>query len=695
MRTFLKNAWIPFKISAAMVSGLCGLEAAGFYLTGVSYPYSEFLSAVAAGLVMAALFAVAASAFTAFFKQVEPVIPKLASVSGSLALLYLLLVLWLRGFAFTPSHPRWFILLGLLVLLVIVAGLGRMLWYYLTRVYSDLAKARFQALAPMSVLCVGLYSVAYASVSEAGNLALAALAILLLFVIGQYTAIRFIWARSRIRFVKWGGRLQILLLAVIPVWALMGAAVQYKNEHKPAAAPPGSPSVILITIDTLRADYLSFNNPKIPPTPVMDALARDGVNFTHVMAPGTWTEPSGASIVTGLNPKAVGAAFFPTGLDADYTGPLPDAVTLAQVFAENGYVTAAFVDNTWLSPSRGYDKGFRSFELMGDVKLLPRFLIARSFETVYRPFHPYARHRGAQLTDRALAWLNDRPQGPFFLWVHYLDPHLPYEANDEYPTRTKPGPRGIQFAMTRYMFLHPEAYEADKQDIQFVRERYDGEVRFADAQVGRVISWLKQHDLYDESVICLSSDHGEELWEHQTFTHGHNYYDVTIHVPLAIKLPGRKSAGTVITPWVSNHRLGATLLDAAGIKSRFPGASLLPCLNDPMCGDATFFGRFWTTECSIFGGQVAAVGDIQGKKAIFSYDGTLKCYDLAADPEEQHPFDESVCPWPQDAPGPREVLKIFRDKDQEIFKALGGETARRTASTGEERRRLKALGYIQ
>jgi len=203
-----------------------------------------------------------------------------------LALLYLLLVLWLRTFAFTAQHPRWFSLLGLLVLLLIVAGLGRMLWYYLTSVYSDLIKARFQALAPMSALCVGLYSVAHASVSERGNLTLCALGILLLFVIGQYTAIRVIWSSSRARFVKWGGRLQFVLMTVVPAWALLGAALEYRGEHRPATAAAGSPSVILLTIDTLRADYVSPNNPAAAPTPAMEALARDGINYTHVMATG-------------------------------------------------------------------------------------------------------------------------------------------------------------------------------------------------------------------------------------------------------------------------------------------------------------------------------------------------------------------------------------------------------------------------
>jgi arylsulfatase A-like enzyme len=695
MRSYLKNAVVPFKISAAMVAGLCGLEAAGFHLAGVPFRYSGFLLAIALGMALALVFAAAAAGLVRLFRQFEPSLARLASVCGSLALLYLLLVLWLRSFAFTSHHPRWFSLLGLMALLLIVAGLGRMLWYYLTSVYSDLVTARFQALAPMSVLCVGLYSVAQASITDRGRLTLSILVILLLFVIGQYTAIRVIWSSSRTRFVKWGGRLQIVLIAAVPVWALFGAALEYRDAHRPGTAPAGSPSVILITIDTLRADYVTPNNPAAPPTPAIAAFAKDSINFTHVMAPGDWTVPSVSSLVTGLSPRASGGGFLLTHLEDDYTGPLPEALTLAQVFADQGYVTAGFVTNAWLNSTHGFDKGFRFYEVMGDASLSPPFLIARGFKMVYLPFRPLGPFSGSRLTRRALQWLEHRPAGPFFLWLHYIDPHLTYLAHPEYPVKDKPGPRGLQFAMSRFLLLRTEAYELGSPDVRFVRERYGGEVQYEDEQVGRVISWLRGHGLYQDNLVVLSADHGEELWEHETFTHGQNFYDVTIHVPLMVKLPGEKHAGTVVTPWVSDSRLGATILQAAGIKSRFPGTSLLACLDGPLCGDTTLFGRFWTTERSLFGPQTVAVGDRDGKKAIFFYDGTMKCFDLAADPEEKHPFGEADCPWPRDAPGPREVLKTFQENDQKIFRGLGGETAALSPAGAEERKRLKALGYLQ
>jgi len=551
-------------------------------------------------------------------------------------------------------------------------------------------------MAPVSVVCAGLYSVAYASIAEISNLAMATLGILVLFLAGQYLTIRFIWGRKRDRFVKWGARIQVTALLLACAFAGIGFIVENAGENRPASAPEGSPSVILITIDTLRGDYLSVNNPAAAPTPAMDSFARDGIRFAHAMAPASWTPPSVASIITGLYPGACGSGRLIPRERYDFTGPLQGSLTLAEVFREAGYVTAAFVYNAWLGPSHNYDQGFSRFELMGDVKLRPRFLVARGWELLYRPFHPFPRYPAVKLTARALEWLENRPRGPFFLWLHYIDPHLPYLAHNEYPPRTEPSPMGRIMGDDLASFrIRARMFNIGSNDRHYLRERYEGEVRFTDDELSRLISGLKSMGLYDKNLIVLTADHGEEFWEHGGFAHGHSFHDEVIRVPLMFKLPGGRHAGRAVDSWVSTTRIGATILDFLKMKSKFPGSSLLNCVDHDSCSEPTATGRYWLSQRSIMGGQLGAIGDVEGRVAVFYIDGAITCYDQSRDPAEQKPFTEESCPWPEDAQSPRELFKTFDEMNHRTFLGLGGDKEQMEGATGEERRQLKALGYIQ
>jgi arylsulfatase len=696
MREFIGKASAPFRITASMVAVLCGVEAAGFFATGVYYRFSELFFSLIIGFAGAALFALGLAVLSSYLKQLEQHLAKISSVAASLAVLYLVLVLWMRREAFPPPEPRWFTLAGLLILMGLIIGLGRMMWYYLSRVYSDLVAARFQALAPVSVVCAGLYSMAYASIEEISNLAMATLGIMVLFLAGQYLTIRFIWGRKRDRFVKWGARIQAAAILLAVAFAGIGFMAEKAGERRPASAPEGSPSVILITIDTLRADYLSVNNPRAAPTPVMDSFAGDGIRFAQAMAPASWTPPSVASIITGLYPGACGSGRLVPGERYDFTGPLQGALTLAEVFREAGYVTAAFVDNPWLGPSHNYDQGFNVFELMGDVKFTPRFLVARGWELLYRPFHHFPPYPAIKLTDRTLEWLENRPRGPFFLWLHYIDPHLPYLLHHEYSPRTVPSPMGRIMGDNRTSLrVRLNFFNMSEKDRLYIRERYEGEVRFSDDELARLLSKVKAMGLYDNNAIVLTADHGEEFWEHGGFAHAHSFYDEVIRVPLIIKLPGNRHAGRVVDSWVSTIRIGATILDFLKIKSKFPGTSLLDCTDSESCSEPTPTGRFWFSERTLMGAELGAIGDVEGRKAIFHGDGSITCYDRRRDPAEQQPFTEQSCPWPGDEHSPRDLFKIIHEMNHRTFLGLGGDKEPVAGATGEELRKLKALGYIQ
>jgi arylsulfatase A-like enzyme len=400
-------------------------------------------------------------------------------------------------------------------------------------------------------------------------------------------------------------------------------------------------------------------------------------------------------MITGLYPSACNAGtLVPGGAYFNYTGPLRSAKTLAEAMQEAGYRTAAFSANPWIMPSHGYD-GLDFFELHNDPSYWPRFLFVQGLDLTLTPFRRPSPGHAHTLTNQAIRWLHRRPAGPFFLWIHYIDPHLPYVAHDRYPALTKPGFWDEVLANDEQSWrIRARSFNLDDNGRRFLAERYAGEVRYTDDEVGRLLAELKALDLYDPSVIMLTADHGEELWDHGQFEHGHAFYHEIISVPLILKLPHNKRAGAVAAPWVSNLWLGATLLASAGIKSDFPGHSLLACLDQPECGLAGT-ERVWLSERSHYVGDPGALVTMDGIKAYFRHDQTINCFDLNQDPGEKNPFPEADCPWPADLPLPRELLRLLQEQNRQKFLSLGGDKEEVPAVSLEERRRLKALGYIK
>lgn len=261
-------------------------------------------------------------------------------------------------------------------------------------------------------------------------------------------------------------------------------------------APPAQPDVILITIDTLRADHLGCYGYQRGETPNLDALAASAVRFAHAYTPVPITLPAHTVIMTGSYPMATGIH--------DFSGNKlpPDAATLARVLLDHGYQTAAFVSAAVLDSRFGLDAGFETYYDHFDFSRLDE----TDLDLVERP--------GNQTTDLALAWLREHassrasgPRKPFFLWLHLYDPHYPYTPPEPYATRFRDRP-------------------------------YDGEIAFADSQVGRIEQDLKQRGISDHAVVVVAGDHGEGLGEHGEKNHGFFIYNSTLHVPLLIKIPG-------------------------------------------------------------------------------------------------------------------------------------------------------------
>jgi arylsulfatase A-like enzyme/Tfp pilus assembly protein PilF len=252
-------------------------------------------------------------------------------------------------------------------------------------------------------------------------------------------------------------------------------------------APGRTTNVIVITIDTLRADHLSCYGYTRLQTPHIDALATDGTRFINAYTPVPITLPAHSAIFTGSYPMGNGMRDF--GGNRLSAG-IP---TLASVLKSRGYTTAAFIGAAVLDRrfglNQGFDTYFDNFDFSGEA----------DFELM--------RRSGDQVVDKSLSWLQAGPPQPFMLWVHLYDPHYPY---------TPPPPYSRKYAHVPY----------------------DGAIAFADSQVGRVLEFLRAHHLYDNSLIILCSDHGEGLGEHGEKTHGFFIYSSTTHVPLIFKVPG-------------------------------------------------------------------------------------------------------------------------------------------------------------
>ena len=305
--------------------------------------------------------------------------------------------------------------------------------------------------------------------------------------------------------------------------------VPAKTQPAPGVTRPGitrsdvkRPSVILITIDTLRADHVGCYGAQTVKTPTLDALARDGVVFERAISQVPLTWPSHAAILTGTYP-------FQNGVQ-DFTGqPLAQQFrTVPQVFQKAGYATGAVVSAFVLDRSWGLARGFDFYDDAFSAETFEK----KDVSLVDRPAGESVAH--------AIAWLKKTPRRPFFLWLHLYDPHSPYDSPEPYRTEYR---------------SHP----------------YDGAIAYADHELGNLMAWLKQNHLYDSSLIVALSDHGESLGEHGEDEHGFFVYNATVHVPLIVKPPVKPHARSGIAPGrrrepVETTAVAPTLLQLAGVK---------------------------------------------------------------------------------------------------------------------------------
>jgi len=431
------------------------------------------------------------------------------------------------------------------------------------------------------------------------------------------------------------------------------------TKHKPeprASNPP--PNILFITIDTLRADYVGKIGNK-PITPIMDQVANNGVLFTRCISAESITGPSIASIMTGIIPHRI---------DVQYNAvTLHDKLfTLAEILSFGGYETAGFPGASLVSSDYGFDQGFDAF-----VESFDR----TQFETNYwRAAEP--------VTDDVLKWIQGRDASkPFFMWVHYFDPHAPYNAH--YGERA-----GESYTYEElyklYIAQDPARVDAEINDIL---NFYAQEVYYTDQQIGRIIQYLQMNALLDNTMIVITADHGEELFMHDLFHgHGRTLNDIVLNVPLIIRFPHRRYAGRRVDSVVRTIDIFPTILGQAGrgVPEPVQGRSLFPLATGAEKGVRTAFSI--REPIAFYQDGHAASMTTAEWKYIYFHNGPGRLFHIVEDPGE---FTDLSKLYP-------DIEKRMKNSIFEnIFNDPGYIHPVEPELSGVDRRLLNELGYIR
>jgi arylsulfatase A-like enzyme len=479
----------------------------------------------------------------------------------------------------------------------------------------------------------------------------------------------------RVRCPRW---LALTALRMLAAGAAVAAAVcGCGDESRAPLNDSARPHVILISLDTLRADALApWRGDARSIAPNLDALASESVVFSSSFVPMPFTLPSHISMLTGVHPEAHGVS----GKDAVLSKKL---TTLTETLRAAGYRTQAWVGNDWLDPDFGFGRGFEGYDYLAQRLSYASEIRGRVLE--------YAQQMA--------------PSGdPFFLFIHFMDPHsdtgrrtrnqLPYFSPPAFRRDIRVGEAefcaGPGKCATEYLLEMDEEREAlPDAKIAKIRALYEAGIRHLDQELGTLFAELRRLGIYDQSLIVVTSDHGEEFREHGLFIHS-QVYDETIAVPLLIRFPGGANAGRRVEGLAELLDILPTILDYLNLEipEYAQGESLLPYLDERRAavpGPVLAQDKLQRSVYALRTPDDKLVYDVSTQRA--------QLFDLASDPEERRDLSEAR---PERVRELRQQLEELLEKHAELARIVGPEGPGDTSALdAEARNRLKEIGYLQ
>jgi len=573
-----------------------------------------------------------------------------------------------------PRGRRWQVTVSGIVSILFTSGLTYFIW--------DNAKAYTLAIGPVALICAGAVAV------EKLRGAKAAASVVLVATIAFLSTLVVLYYQSDSR----------------PAGPI---DKHFKPDPGVAAMLAGKPNVIIVVLDTARADHMSLCGYKYPTTPNLVKLAAESRLFPHAESVDSWTLPAHASLFTGKYPREHGAhddTIHATSSEGiiPWVRPLDESqTTMAELLAAKGYNTAAFAANyACLCRQFGLDQGFAYYH---DT--------ARFF--VPSPALAPLIMRGADVADRALGlngkfveqswsaetvsrfaeqWVRANKNAPFFLFLNYMDAHGPYSPPPPYDHIDGPG---IAFdgRLSRHETWNPLRDNYIKKGAGLTPEtakalsnQYDGELAYVDHWIGRLVESLKAQGVFDDALIIVTSDHGEHLGEHQLLSHGGDLYEGTLRIPILVKYPRGEHAGEVIATQASIIDIFATVFDALRLPAGDVPARALGSAPRPVIGEAPkkatavarYGDRFRRDLISAYDGPWKYIRSSNGQRELYNLvdDPDELSNQLVASPAETARLDAAINDWIAKTPVAKEVPS-----------AGGG-------AKGDVLRKLKSLGYI-
>jgi arylsulfatase A-like enzyme len=491
-----------------------------------------------------------------------------------------------------------------------------------------------------------------------------------------------------------------------------------RNENK--KSPKSKPNIVLVTMDTVRADHLSCYGYQRITTPNLDRLSQEGVLFKNAYATNSWTLPSHASIFTGMFPTKHGADHSSTPaqdirtqkgeilrwkemIAKSFSKLSDDNHTLAEILSEKGYRTAGIIGGIFCNSIFGLDQGFDYYD--DEIPYLnTKFFVVYhvvdhvfSLDDFFTQYGYLGKRIAADLNNSAFKWLEKNHEHPFFLFINYMDAHAPYLPPPPYDRYFGKDSKDIivsRYAKGDSSFLTAEknlinsvlagSHQLTPEEREHIIVLYDGGIRYLDHYLGLLFAKLKALEIYDNTLIIISSDHGETFGEHHQMEHGRTLYEEVLRVPLIIRHPSAYLQRGVVEKRVSLVDLMPTILSFL----RYPIPSGIDGENMEKSNHLLIAELFLGMSKKNHKGTSDLRALYEGKeKYIWASNGSNQLYNLEKDPQEEENLIEKF-------PSKAEAMQKSLDRWLSSFKPLKAE-GKKVAITKSTEEKLRALGYVR